>query len=117
MDESDIMSACCSSCESSIYCGVPAQAHIPGAKASRLRAFEWALLFDLVPVEATSITLHAVTLAFGCRQFCQSCSWRGYEFLHSPRKIRRRSASINDLLWEKSLNRTDSLSIELVTYG
>jgi glycosyltransferase involved in cell wall biosynthesis len=89
--------------------GVPREARIPALKLAA-SAFEWALLCDLVPVEATSITVRrGAGLAAG--GFCPRLR------LTEDREFLIRLAKhggcrlVSDILWEKAWS-ADSLSMD-----
>jgi hypothetical protein len=89
--------------------GVPREARIPALKLAA-PAFEWALLCDLIPVEATSITVRrAAALEVG--GFCPRLR------LTEDREFLIRLAKyggcrlVSDLLWEKAWSE-DSLSMD-----
>src|SRR5262249_11459018 len=79
---------------------VAREAHIPAVRPAPA-AFEWALLADLIPVEATSMTVRrAPALAVG--GFCEALRLtEDREFLV---RLARKGAGrlLPDLLWEKS---------------
>jgi glycosyltransferase involved in cell wall biosynthesis len=79
---------------------VPREARIPGLKL-KSAAFEWALICDLVPVEATSITVRR-DAALAAGGFCEALRLtEDREFLI---RLARLGAGrlISDVLWEKS---------------
>ncbi|MBO0712496.1 MAG: glycosyltransferase family 2 protein, partial [Acetobacteraceae bacterium] len=92
----------------------PRQARIPAVKLAP-PAFEWALIADLIPVEATSITVRrAPALAVG--GFCEKLRLtEDREFLI---RLARKGAGrlLPDLLWEKSWVH-DSLSNQWAAAG
>lgn len=93
---------------------VPREARVPAVKLAPA-AFEWALLADLIPVEATSMTVRrALALAVG--GFCPSLRLtEDREFLI---RLARKGAGrlLPDLLWEKSWV-DDSLSNDWAAAG
>jgi glycosyltransferase involved in cell wall biosynthesis len=93
---------------------VPREARIPAVKLAS-SAFEWALIADLIPVEATSMTVRrALALAVG--GFCPSLRLtEDREFLI---RLARKGAGrlLPDLLWEKSWV-DDSLSNDWAAAG
>ena len=93
---------------------VPREARVPAVKLAA-PAFEWALLADLIPVEATSMTVRrAAALAVG--GFCPTLR------LAEDREFLIRLARQGDVLWEKSWvddslsNQWDSAGRGLVAY-
>ena len=89
--------------------GVPRDARIPALKLAA-PAFEWALTCDLIPVEATSITVRREA-AVAVGGFCPALRLaEDREFLI---RIARTGAGrlVADLLWEKSWSE-DSLSMD-----
>jgi hypothetical protein len=105
-DESDVV--CVLSSARKFDRGVPREARIPGVKLAA-PAFEWALLCDLIPVEATSITVRR-DAALAAGSFCPKLRLtEDREFLI---RLARYGAGrlVNDLLWEKSWS-DDSLSM------
>ncbi len=94
--------------------GVPREARVPDVRLAPA-AFEWALLADLVPVEATSMTVRrAPALAVG--GFCEALRLsEDREFLV---RLARKGACrlVPDLLWEKSWV-DDSLSNDWAAAG
>ena len=79
--------------------GTPREARIPDLTL-RPAAFEWALICDLIPVEASSLTVRRdAALAVG--GFCPALRLaEDREFL--IRLARRGSGLLSDVLWEKS---------------
>lgn len=100
---------------------VPREARIPPVKLEP-PAFEWALIADLIPVEATSMTVRrAPALAVG--GFCESLRLtEDREFLI---RLARKGAGrlVPDLLWEKSWvddslsNQWDAAGRGLIAYA
>ena len=89
--------------------GVPRDARIPSLKLAA-PAFEWALICDLIPVEATSITVRR-DAALAAGGFCPRLRLtEDREFLI---RVARRGAGrlIDDMLWEKSWS-DDGLSMD-----
>ncbi len=93
---------------------VPREARVPAVKLAAA-AFEWALIADLIPVEATSMTVRrAPALAVG--GFCPKLRLaEDREFLI---RLARQGAGrlVSDVLWEKSWV-DDSLSNEWAAAG
>jgi glycosyltransferase involved in cell wall biosynthesis len=93
---------------------VPREARVPAVKLAA-PAFEWALLADLIPIEATSVTVRrAPALAAG--GFCSTLRLiEDREFLI---RLARKGAGrlVPDLLWEKSWV-DDSLSNDWAKAG
>jgi len=93
---------------------VPREARIPAVRLAP-PAFEWALIADLIPVEATSMTIRrAPALAVG--GFCDKLRLsEDREFLI---RLARKGAGrlVPDLLWEKSWS-DDSLSNDWAAAG
>jgi glycosyltransferase involved in cell wall biosynthesis len=93
---------------------VPREARIPAVRLAA-PAFEWALIADLIPVEATSMTVRrAPALAVG--GFCEKL--RLSEDREFMIRLARKGAGrlVPDLLWEKSWV-DDSLSNEWAKAG
>jgi len=94
--------------------GAPREARIPDLRLAPT-AFEWALVADLIPVEATSMTVRrAAALAVG--GFCEKlCLTEDREFLI---RLARKGAGrlLPDVLWEKSWV-DDSLSNDWAAAG
>ena len=105
-DESDVV--CVLSSARKFDRGVSREARIPGLKLAA-PAFEWALLCDLIPVEATSITVRR-DAALAAGGFCPELRLtEDREFLIRLAKYGA-GRLISDLLWEKSWS-DDSLSM------
>lgn len=89
--------------------GVPRAAHIPALKLAA-PAFEWALICDLIPVEATSITVRR-DAALAAGGFCPRLRLtEDREFLTRLAK-QGGCRTVGDLLWEKTWS-DDGLSMD-----
>jgi hypothetical protein len=88
---------------------VPRAAHIPAVKLTA-SAFEWALICDLIPVEATSITVRR-DAAHAVGGFCPRLRLtEDREFLIRIAK-QGGCRTVHDLLWEKTWS-DDGLSMD-----
>ena len=105
-NESDVV--CVLSSARKLDRGVPRDARIPALKLAA-PAFEWALTCDLIPVEATSVTVRR-DAALAAGGFCPRLRLtEDREFLIRLAKLGA-GRLVDDLLWEKSWS-DDGLSM------